>query len=154
MTGKEYVDQQMNVYSDAFDFYMECGKMPDTLSKGDILGSYMQSVFEDNPQIDSQDELWKEVLKDNLMSFFNNLLQIFIPIEQSYLSNLQLIVEFQKSDIDKKRKMWIQVYSHIKQNFSKQEVDIDNFIKQINTENREIVLEALIEEWKNANEYQ
>jgi uncharacterized protein with von Willebrand factor type A (vWA) domain len=154
ITGQEYIDQQMNVYSDAFDFYMECGKMPETLQKGDVLGAYIQSVFEDNPQIDSQDELWKEVLKDNLMSFLNILLQMFVPIEQSYLSNLQMIEEFQKSDIDKKQEMWVQVYSQIKQNFSEQEVNIDNFIKQINSENREVVLEALIEEWKNANECQ
>ena len=36
MEKDEYIGQRITVYSEAFDFYMDCGLMPDTVPDGDL----------------------------------------------------------------------------------------------------------------------
>ena len=36
------VDAKLEEYSEAFDFYMECGEMPPTIPPDDCLAGYMQ----------------------------------------------------------------------------------------------------------------
>lgn len=55
MNKNEYVDSKIALYSDAFDFYMDCGQMLDLLPNGDLLGGYIKSVIDSNPQLNSQD---------------------------------------------------------------------------------------------------
>ena len=71
MTNQEYIDNRLATYNEAFDFYMDCGEMPKSIEKGDILGAYLKSVIDSNPQLDSQDPLWMEVLKDDLLAFLS-----------------------------------------------------------------------------------
>ena len=40
MNLQEYIDSKLANYSDAFDLYMDGEKIPDSLSDGDLLGSY------------------------------------------------------------------------------------------------------------------
>ena len=82
MTVQEYVEQKMEQYSEAFDFYMDVGEMPEDMPMSDTLCGYMKAVIDDNPQLNSQDPLWKELLKDDLMKFLEAMLSLFIPIEQ------------------------------------------------------------------------
>lgn len=152
MDEKKFVDNKLKLYEDTFDFYMDCGSMPDSLPEGDVLTDYMQSVFNDNPQLDSQDKLWADVLHDHLMSFLHELLNAFIPIEKFCEQDRKMNNDFQLGDIDTKRQMWPEVTSHIRANFSKDEINLDGFINQFNGENSETVLDALTEEWKKANE--
>ena len=41
MTNQEYIDNRLATYNEAFDFYMDCGEMPKSIEKGDILGAYL-----------------------------------------------------------------------------------------------------------------
>ena len=42
MTNQEYIDNRLATYNEAFDFYMDCGEMPKSIEKGDILGAYLR----------------------------------------------------------------------------------------------------------------
>ena len=61
------IDARLDEYSEAFDFYMEHGEMPPTMSRDDCLAGYMQEVIDNNPQIDGADSIWVEVLKEDLI---------------------------------------------------------------------------------------
>lgn len=61
--------KKIQEYNEAFDFYMDRGEMPETIGEGDLLGSYLEQTLQDNPQLDSQDPMWKELLKEELMRF-------------------------------------------------------------------------------------
>ncbi|WP_290098325.1 hypothetical protein, partial [Paramuribaculum intestinale] len=71
------VDAKLDEYSEAFDFYLECGEMPPSMSDDDCLAGYMREVIDNNPQIDGSDSTWVEVLKENLISFFAAMLEQF-----------------------------------------------------------------------------
>ena len=45
------IDAKLEEYSEAFDFYMECGEMPPTMPPDDCLAGYMQEVIDNNPQL-------------------------------------------------------------------------------------------------------
>ena len=70
MTDYTNIDSCLSDYSDAFDFYMDCGEMPPSMPADDCLAGYMKEVIDNNPQIDGSDPTWVEVLKDELISFF------------------------------------------------------------------------------------
>lgn len=55
MTDQELIDNKIDEYGEAFDFYIGCGKMPKNISSDDLLGGYMKQVIDDNPQL-SPDE--------------------------------------------------------------------------------------------------
>lgn len=101
MDKEEYIDRKIGVYSEAFDFYMDCGQMPDIVPGGDPLVGYMKSVIDANPQLDSLDTTWKEVLKDDLLAFLSALLGAFFEIEQAHQKEIAFIEAYQKSDIGK-----------------------------------------------------
>lgn len=147
-----FVTGKMKMYEDIFDFHMDFGSMPDSLPEGDVLVDYMQSVFDDNPQLDSQDKLWVDVLRDYLMSFIHELLKAFIPMEMLYEQNCKMINAFRSGDIDAKRRMWSKVTNTIRTHFTKEEINLEGFISQFNGDNSESVLEALTENWEKANE--
>ena len=56
--------QKLKEYDEAFDFYMDYGKLPDNLPSGDLLGGFIAQTIQDNPQLESQDPLWTELLKE------------------------------------------------------------------------------------------
>ncbi len=61
------IDAKLDEYSEAFDFYMECGEMPPSMPEDDCLAGYMRNVIDSNPQIDGSDPTWVEILKDDLI---------------------------------------------------------------------------------------
>ena len=66
--------QKLKEYDEAFDFYMDYGKLPDNLPSGDLLGGFIGQTIQDNPQLESQDPLWTELLKEELMKFVEAML--------------------------------------------------------------------------------
>ena len=62
------IDSKLDEYSEAFDFYMECGEMPPSISEDDCLAGYMREVIDSNPQIGVSDPTWVEILKEDLIS--------------------------------------------------------------------------------------
>lgn len=130
MEKDEYIGQRMTVYSEAFDFYMDCGLMPDTVPDGDLLAGYMRSVIDANPQLDSQDSTWKDVLKNDLLAFLSALLGAFFEVEQSYQKEMDFIERFQKAELEQQREAWPPVYKHIKENYAPADVNIDGYVEQ------------------------
>lgn len=154
MNFQEYVGQKMQQYSEAFDFYMDTGRMPDDMPADDWLCGYMQSVLEDNPQSDSQDLLWHELLKYELMNFIHTLLLLYIPAEQEYRRQYLLLDKFAKSDLNGKRRMWSEVCQTLTDCYTEYEVNVRGYLEQMgqmNEEQKEIALSSLCHDWEKAN---
>lgn len=150
MEKEEYIDSKVAVYSEAFDFYMDCGQMPDVVPNGDLLASYMKSVIDANPQLDCQDATWKEVLKDDLLAFLSALLGVFFPIEQAHQKERAFIEQYQKAGISQQRNLWPTVYKHVKRIYAPTDVNIDGYIEQFKEHDTQDVIDALAEDWKKA----
>lgn len=152
MKKEEYIDSKISTYSEAFEFYMDCGQMPDDVPKGDLLAGYMQSVIDANPQLDSQDDTWKEVLKDDLLAFLSSLLGVFFQEELEHQKEMEFIEQFQNAKIEKQRNLWGSVYKYVKGNYPPSDVNIDGYVKQFAGNETQDVIDALTEDWKKAAE--
>lgn len=150
MEKEEYIDQRVTAYSEAFDFYMDCGRMPDLVPGGDLLAGYMKSVIDANPQLDSRDDTWKEVLKDDLLAFLSALLGAFFEIEQAHQKEMAFIEAFQKAEIGKQRQLWETVYKHVKSGYAPTDVNVDGYVEQFADHETQDVIDALTEDWKKA----
>ena len=96
--------QKLKNYDEAFDFYMEWGKLPDNLFQEDLLGNLIKQTIQDNPQLESQDPLWTELLKEELMKFIEAMLHLFLPIEEYNQKEQEFIATFASNNIIQKRK--------------------------------------------------
>ena len=155
MKNNKSSEQRMQHYSETFDFYMDSEEHPDFEPANDILGQYIQSVVADNPQLDSQDPLWTEILKEDLMRFLQALLSLYEPIEKEHDKQSQMIDAFTKANMNGKRKMWNAVSQTIKQFYPPQEVNIEGYInqmQQMDEEGKSTVLSALVKDWEKAND--
>lgn len=150
MTQEERIEERVAAYSDAFDFYMDCGEMPDGIPQGDLLGGYLKSVIDNNPQLDGQDAIWKEVLKDDLLSFLSAMLTAFIPIEQEHEKEQDFITGYRKSNIDIQREMWPKVYQFVKGHYNPEQVNIDGYVIQFKENKPQDVIDALAKDWTKA----
>lgn len=146
----EDIKEKLKEYGEAFDFYMDNGKMPDYIPPDDPLGQYMVKVFEDNPQLDSQNQLWVEILKDDMMKFIAAMLQLFIPIEKDYKQEIQYMSYFASENLEYKRLFWSNVYNMIKKKYTKLEVNIDGYVEQMKGNNPLPILSMLTKDWRKA----
>ena len=144
------VDAKLEEYSEAFDIYMDSGQMPPSISADDCLAGYMRQVIDDNPQIDGSDPTWAEVLKESLISYFTALLEQFRAMQIEAMKELALIAKFRNAEIEGKREMWSQVYGVISNGYSKFDVNLLGYVKQLSYEEKEAVFAALTADWENA----
>lgn len=144
------VDAKLEEYSEAFDFYMESGEMPPTMPEDDCLAGYMKEVIDNNPQIDGSDQTWVEVLKDGLISYFAALLEQFRAMQLEAMKELALIAKFRGAGIEDKRSMWQTVCKTIQNGYSKYEVNLQGYIAQFQTTDKQSVFDALIGDWEAA----
>lgn len=144
------IDARLDEYSEAFDFYMERGEMPPTMSGDDCLAGYMQEVIDNNPQIDGSDPTWVEVLKEDLISFFTVLLEQFRAMQLEAMKELTLIAEFSEASIERKRLMWQKVKDVIESGYSKYDVNLPGFTAQFKSDDKDAVFSALTSDWENA----
>ena len=80
------IAKKLQEYDEAFDFYLDNGYMPTTIEQDDLLGTFIEQTIIANPQLDSQDPIWKELLKEELMKFIEAMLKLFQPLEErSYI---------------------------------------------------------------------
>lgn len=150
MNKDDDIAKKLQEYDDAFDFYMDRGRMPDYIPQDDPLGSYIQQTIDDNPQLDSQDPIWKELLKEEVMKFVETMLKLFQPIEQAHRQEKSYIMVFSNTDIDQKRKMWKEVYNTLKKKYAAEEVNIDGYVEQMKTQNLDAVFSSLLKDWEKA----
>ena len=101
MTKDEIITQRLTAYDEAFDFYMDRGRMPDAVPSNDLLGGFMQQAINENPQLGSQDPLWKEIMKEEILKFIEAMLKLFEPAEKQYQEEKSLIRVFSLGKIEK-----------------------------------------------------
>ena len=150
MTKDEVITQRLTAYDEAFDFYMDRGRMPDVVPPNDLLGGFMQQAINENPQLESQDPLWKEIMKEEILKFIEAMLKLFEPAEEQYQKEKSLIEVFSAGSIEKKRELWPQVYGTIKQHYKPEEVNIDGYVQQFKESAPESVFGPLIRDWNTA----
>ena len=149
------ISKKLREYDDAFDFYMDRGQLPDSIPQGDLLGGFISQTVQDNPQLESQDPLWIEVLKDELMKFIEAMLRLFQPIEENHRQEKALIAAFAAGDIGQKRKLWSQVYRTLKYQYKPFEVNIDGYVEQMkNKDDLEAIFTSLVKDWDKACDQQ
>lgn len=151
----ETTEQRMQHYSETFVFYMDSKMYPDFEPANDTLGQYIQSVVADNPQLDSQDPLWAELLKEDLMRFLQALLSLYEPVEKEHERQSNMIKAFINADMNGKRKMWSEVSRTISQYYQPQEVNVDGYVnqmRQMDEEGKSMALSALAKDWDKAND--
>ncbi len=144
------IDARLEEYSNAFDFYIECGKMPPAISPDDCLALYMQEVIDSNPQLDGSDPLWVEVLKEDIISFFSAMLEQFRTMQLEAMKELELIERFSAATIERKRQMWPQVKEVVERGYSRFEINLEGYTAQFQTEEKEAVFTALTADWQSA----
>ena len=150
------IAKKLQEYDEAFDFYMDRGEMPETIQEGDLLGGFLGQTLHDNPQLDSQDPLWKDLLKEELMKFLEAMLHLFQPIEERYRREKKLILAFRGGSIEEKRQMWPQVKRTIIQNYTQGEVNFTGYEEQLketdpqNEQRKEAILASLAKDWDRA----
>lgn len=150
MGETDYINDRLDTYAEAFDFYIERREMPPEIADDDQLGAYMRQVIDENPHLVSADPLWAEVLKENLMEFFQALLQHFSQIEQQLNAELAMINRFRSASIEQKRRQWSGIVGHLKQRYTKFEVNIDGYAQRFDGSNNEAVFAALTSDWESA----
>lgn len=150
MGETDYINDRLDTYAEAFDFYIERREMPPEIADDDQLGAYMRQVIDENPHLVSADPLWAEVLKENLMEFFQALLHHFSQIEQQLNAELAMINRFRSSSIEQKRRQWSGIVGHLKQRYTKFEVNIDGYAQRFDGSNNEAVFAALTSDWESA----
>lgn len=106
MKPNDEMAQKLKEYDEAFDFYMDAGKLPEQIPQDDILGNFIKQTIDENPQLSSQDPLWIELLKEDLMKFIEAMMQIYKPIEERHKEEKALIRNFVNGGINTKRTMW------------------------------------------------
>ena len=80
MTDYSDIDAKLEEYSEVFDIYLDGGEVPPPDGQ-DPLRDYPYDVIDNNPQLGVSDPTWTEVLKENLMSYFSQLLVAFAEIQ-------------------------------------------------------------------------
>lgn len=150
MKQDDVIAQKLNDYSEAFDFYMDTGKMPEQILQDDMLGVFIKQTIDENPQLSSQDPLWIDLLKEDLMKFIEVMMQMFKPIEDRHEKEKSLIGKFVNGGIDVKRAMWGQVMKVITSQYKPEEVNIEGYKKQFKEYEAQNVLDALAKDWSKA----
>ena len=148
--------QKIKEYDEAFDFYMDYGRLPDNLPHGDLLGGLIGQTIKDNPQLESQDPLWTELLKEELMKFIEAMLRLFQPIEEYHRKEQSFIAVFVDGGITQKRNMWGQVVKVIESQYKPEELNLEGYKDQLNKsetdEQVETILNTMGKEWKQASD--
>ena len=144
--------QKLKDYDEAFDFYMDYGRLPDNLSHGDLLGGLIGQTIQDNPQLESQDPLWTELLKEELMKFIEAMLRLFQPIEEHHRKEQEFIAVFASGSIAQKQKMWGQAVKVIESQYKAEELNLEGYRQQLSEseseEHVETILNAMGKEWE------
>ena len=151
MTDYTDTDTKLEEYSEIFDYYMEHGEMPPTASNDDCLIGYIQEVIDSNPQIDTSDPTWVEVLKDDLISFLALLLDLLCDMQKEAKRELDMIAQFNDTPIEQNLRMWKKICEQIESHYSIYEVNLPGYIWQLeNMEDKEAVLAALASDCESA----
>ena len=150
MNNESEISRKLREYDDAFDFYMDRGQMPETVPSDDLLGGFLKQTIDENPQLESQDPVWKELLKEEVMKFLEAMLELFQPIEKAYQREKEYMVVFADADIDQKRNMWGEVYGTITKEYAPEEVNIDGYVEQMKSQDLDAVFASLLSDWDKA----
>ncbi len=144
------ITKQLQEYDYAVDFYMDNGYLPNNMRDDDLLVKFIVESINDNPQLESQDPLWKELLKEEMMKFIQAMLKLFQPLEEKHKQEKKLIYLFTHGETEERRKAWEEANLIIRRDYTKEQVNIGGYSELLNEENREAVLTSLAKDWDKA----
>lgn len=150
MTDYTDIDKKLEEYSAAFDFYVENGEMPLSISKDDYFAEYIREVIDNNQLNKNSDPIWIEAIKDELISFFAILLEHLKVLQLEAKKELCMIARFKDSSVEGKHIMWQQVCETIKANYSEYEVNLQGYLAQLESEDNASVFAAVVGDWESA----
>ena len=147
------MEEQLQNYSEVFDFYMDRGHLPSQY-QGDILGEYMKEVMDEpeNQNVCQKDDLWKEILKTSLLDFFRTLLPFFNSYDANKEKEQKYIQAFLDANIDGKRAMWYELEEYISNTYSETAINISGYLQQLqqSDHDKEDIFQSMANDWKNA----
>ena len=147
------VEQRLDVYSEAFDYYWNMGRMPSKLEQ-DVLAGYIKSVLDDpvTRYRCETDSLWMGLLKESLMEFIRVLLPYYIEIEERVRREQQYMEQFFTGDIDMKRAMWCDVVEFIEGHYPPGAVNMDgyDYLLRHTDKSKDDIFDCLEQEWGDA----
>lgn len=146
------INATLEMYSNAFNHYIEQKEMPSSIPCKDSLAQYMREVIDENLVDGNSDPAWTEALKDALMAYFAILLEHFKELRREAKRELSAIARFKEASDEQKQKMWQQVCEIIKANYSEYEVNITGYSAQLQSAevDNEAVYDAIIRDWESA----
>lgn len=147
------IDARLQEYSEAFDYYIENGTMPMTVSYDDCLIQYIKEAIDSFPELGNLDSIWIEVLKDDLIYFLTLLLNHFIALQNEMQRELAMIDKFKKTEFEEKLEMLQSICDHIKGKYSEYDVNVSGYMNQVESEDstdKAAVLSAMTSDWEDA----
>lgn len=146
--------QKLKAYDEAFDFFMDYGRLPEHLPQGVLLGEAIKQTIKDNTWFDGRDPICVEFLKEELMKFTEDILKVFQSIEKQHRKEQALIVTFIGGGIKRKRSLWKQATEIISSQYKARELYLKGYKDQLkeskSDEQAVIILNALGKEWQKA----
>lgn len=144
------VNQRLDKYSEAFDFFIENRALPDEISPDDVLGSYLANMLVLNFQQCTSDSQWRDSFKGELLTFLEKLMRAEEDFRRQCMAELHRHELFSFMQIDGKRGAWVETYNHIRHTFSRTEINIDGYVELFKEYDTEKVLRSLCNDWQKA----
>ena len=76
---------KLKEYDEAFDFYMDYGKLPDNILKGDLLGGFIGQTIQDNPQLETLTDIKARPCENNVFIEFGRFVSDSVKLEPGTL---------------------------------------------------------------------
>lgn len=154
MIGNNWIQQQLNHYSECFDLYLERGDVPPPPPEGssDPLQDYLQEALSEpfNYLHCQEDPIWRDIFKSSLMSFFSTMLSDYYTMEMEYQKEMNLIRGFFNAKLEQKRIQWNDVASAIQDKYPSDELNPFGYLsslQQVDESQYEPIFEAMRQQW-------
>lgn len=146
------IDKQLDDYSDLFDIYIERGKIPEKYTD-DPISHYMgEQLVAYNDYLGDED--MRELLRENLLDFFQQILPHFLMIQNRFQQELNMIETFFGSNLVEKRQQWEDVKLWLSSNYSRDDFNVAGYSKMFgdNEKTNEQIFDAMEQNWKFSSE--
>lgn len=152
MEYKNNIDRQLDEYSDLFDLHIQRGKSPETYTD-DPIDHYMSEQLKVYNDYLGDDDM-RELLRENLLDFFRQILPEFLMIQEKSQQELNMIETFFGGNIAEKRQQWGKIKSWLSFNYSKDDFNVEGYSKMFGGDEKthEQIFEAMEQNWKDASE--
>lgn len=150
MKEDELLDPRIELYMDAFDYYLKTGRRHPKITKDDIVWPYIKNVIDSMPMLNDCEMVVLDIVRDEVIQFLVAVLGAFILSETDQQKIVELLNKYENSSVEEKRELWYKVYATIKDKYGKEEVNIDGYAEQFDGEYKQSIDDALTADWRDA----